>query len=177
MKQIVILIVGLVLSQVAFAQKINSQKSKIEFEVNNMGKVVNGTILNLKGLVNFDKNNLGASGFNATVAPSTIRTGSRGRDKHLQKNDFFGVAVFPEIKMVGKSLKKTETGYEALATLTIRDISKEVMIPFSVIEGKEQLTLTGNFSLKRKDYQLGEKVGKDSIGLEVTVQIYCVVDL
>ena len=177
MKQLLVFALSLFLIQGTFAQKINTKDSKVEFEVSNMGKMVQGTVLNVKGTVNFDENNLAKSTFEATADPKTINTQSKGRDKHLQKDDFFGTATFPEIKMVSKSIKKTENGYEATATLTIRDVEMEVVVPFTVTKKGNQQVLEGNFSVTRKTFKLGEKMEEGSIGLEVAVKIMAVVDV
>lgn len=177
MKELLLLTIALLFAQVTFAQKIDTEASKIEFEVSNMGKIVKGTLLNLKGTVNFDANNLDASSFDATVDPATVDTKSKGRDKHLQKDDFFGVATYPTVKVRSNKITKTETGYEAAATLTIRDISTDLTIPFTIEKEGEQQHLMGTFLIQRKEYGLGDKMGAGSIGLEVTVHIDCFVNL
>lgn len=176
MKPLLLTIWGLLLGTSIFAQKINSKESKVTFEVTNMGKVVQGTILNMSGQVHFDAQNIEMASFEASIDPKTIQTGNRGRDKHLQKEDFLGVAHFPTITIHSKKIVQTETGYKAIAMLTIRDISLEVQIPFEATQTEKQQQLTGNFTIQRKDFQLGEKVGEHSIGLEVSISIYCVVD-
>lgn len=176
MKQVFIIIASLFLTQTLWAQSINTKASKVRFEVSNMGKTVEGTILNVKGTVYLDEGNLGGSTFEATVDPRTINTGSKGRDKHLHKDDFFGIATFPEIKMVSKSITKTDMGYQAEATLTIRDVSMDVVIPFTAEHKDNQLHMNGNLTVQRKDFKLGEKMGEGSIGLDVKVFIEVVVD-
>jgi polyisoprenoid-binding protein YceI len=142
-----------------------------------MGKTVKGTLSKLEGTVNFDAENLETSKFEAMVDPSTVETKSKGRDKHLQKDDFFGVTTYPTVKLSSTKITKTETGYEAEATLTIRDVSTPVTIPFTIEKENNQQHLIGTFMIERKKYGLGEKMGAGSIGLEVSVHIDCFVDL
>jgi polyisoprenoid-binding protein YceI len=177
MKKLLLFALALCFAQITFAQKIDTKVSKVTFEVSNMGKIVKGTMLNLVGTVNFDADNLETSSFEATIDPSTVDTESKGRDKHLQKDDFFGVATFPVVKVSSDKLTKTETGYEAAATLTIRDVSTPITIPFTVEEQEGQQHLIGTLMIERKKYALGEKMGAGSIGLEVKVDIDCIVDL
>jgi polyisoprenoid-binding protein YceI len=175
MKQLLLFAIVLCFSQITFAQKVDSEASKVEFEVSNMGKTVKGMLLNLKGTVNFAASSLETSNFEVTVDPSTVNTEDKGRDKHLQKDDFFGVATFPTIKVSSEKITKTETGYEAEATLTIRDVSTPITIPFTVEEDGGQQHLNGTFMIERKKYGLGEKMSPGSIGLEVKVGIHCIV--
>lgn len=176
MKQYLFVVMGLFLIQAVFAQKIDPQYSKVEFEVSNMGKIVKGTILNVKGTVNFEPENIENAMFDATVDPSTIDTKSKGRDKHLQKNDFFDAKNFPEIRIKSDKIVQKNFNYEAMATLTIKDISIPVVIPFTVAEEGKQKKFVGSFSLKRKDYELGEKINGKLIGLDVKVMIECLVE-
>lgn len=177
MKQLFLVAISLLLVQGAFAQTINVKESKVVFEVMNRGSLVTGTILNVKGEVNLDEGNLDASNFSATVAPASIDTESGKRDAHLQKDDFFGAENFPLIKMESKKITKTDEGYEATATLMIRDVSMEVTIPFTLkTEGSKQ-TLEGSLSVQRKDYKLGVQMDEKSIGFDVAVRVTCVVDV
>lgn len=177
MKKLLLLVITLCFGQAIFAQTIDSKNSIVKFEVSNMGRNVKGTLSNLEGTVNFDAENLEASSFKATVDPSTVKTKSKGRDKHLQKDDFFGVATYPTVTVSADKITKTETGYEAKGTLTIRDVSTPVTIPFTVENEKDKQHLMGTFVIKRKKYDLGKKMGAGAIGLEVTVHIDCYVDL
>jgi polyisoprenoid-binding protein YceI len=177
MKQLLLFTLALCFAQTTFAQTIDSKTSKVKFEVSNMGKTVEGTLLNLNGTVNFDAENLETSSFEATIDPSTVNTKSKGRDKHLQKDDFFGVAIYPTVKVSSNKITKTETGYEAEATLTIRDVELTVKIPFTIEEEEGLQHLMGIFTIERKEYGLGETMSAGSIGLEVTVHIDCFVKL
>lgn len=177
MKQLLLCTLSLFFAQIMLAQTIDTKASKVEFEVSNMGKTVKGTLLNLKGTVKFDANNLETSTFEATVDPSTVDSKSKGRDKHLQKDVFFDVATYPTVSISSNKITKTETGYEAFATLTIKDISAEITIPFTVEKKGDQQHLMGTFMIQRKEYGLGEKMGAGSIGLEITVHIDCFVNL
>ncbi len=176
MKITALIIISLLYSINTFAQSINVKESKVEFNVMNRGSVVTGTMLNLKGTVNFDKKDLTGSDFTASVAPATVDTKSSGRDKHLQKDDFFGTTEFPLISMQSKEILKTDVGFQAVAELSIRDLKKEVRFPFTVKQEGNKQILEGTVKIQRKDFSLGEKIEEKSIGLEVTVQIYCVVN-
>ena len=124
------------------------------------------------------KNDLDNSTFKATVDPATINTKSSGRDKHLQKDDFFGTNSFPLIHMSSKKIIKTEKGFMAIAELQIRDFKTEVKLPFKLsFNADNQQVLQGEFTLNRLDYNLGEQIGEQSIGFEVDIAIYCVVTI
>lgn len=157
------------------AQTINTKTSYITFEVLNMGKTVQGTMKGMRGSVQLDPNDLAAAKFDATIDPSSVDSGVKGRDKHLQRKDYFDVATFPTVRMVSKSITQTAEGYEAVATLSIKGVEQEVVVPFTVTnQGKEWLW-EGSFSLQRKEYNLATDTGKALVGLEIKVHIHAIV--
>ena len=64
--------------------------------------------------------------FTAKVA--SIDTQNDNRDNHLKGDDFFNAEKYPEIKFVGKLVKKGGA-YTADGKLTLRDVTKDVSFP------------------------------------------------
>jgi len=64
-----------------------------------------------------------------TLKTASIFTDNEMRDKHLKSDDFLNVEKFPDIIFVSKSFKKKRGNkYEVKGVLTIRDVSKEVVL-------------------------------------------------
>ncbi len=65
---------------------------------------------------------------NATIAFSaktdSVNTKNTDRDAHLRSDDFFNSEKFPEMRFVSKSF----AGGELIGDLTIRDVTKEVVL-------------------------------------------------
>jgi len=61
--------------------------------------------------------------FSARIA--SINTGNDKRDGHLQADDFFNAAAFPELTFKG-TLEKEGSAYYLVGDFTIRDISRKV---------------------------------------------------
>lgn len=158
------------------AQKIDTKNSKIEFNVINRGVKVTGSILNIKGEVNFDKKDVSGSDFNAKADISTINTNNDGRDKHLLKADFFFKDKFPEISMQSTSIKATDEGYNADCILKIKDFESKLNIDFKVEEKDNIQILTSEFKLNRLDYDLGQKISEKSVAFDIDVKIVCYVN-
>jgi polyisoprenoid-binding protein YceI len=94
--------------------------------------------------------------FTAKVA--SIDTQNEMRDNHLKGDDFFNAEKFPEIKFVGKLVKKGNT-YSADGKLTLRDITKDVSFPVKYMGTIKtaQFTKAGfklNGTINRFDYNL-----------------------
>lgn len=141
--------------------------SKIGFNIKNFGINTDGRLTGLKGSIVFDPANIGASFVDVTVNTTTIDTDNDKRDKHLRGTDYFNVAQFPTIRIHGKpSLTKTGT-YILSANLTIRGVSKQMLIPFKATPQNGGWLFTGNFDINRLDF----KVGKESMVLSDIVKV------
>lgn len=141
--------------------------SKIGFNIKNFGMNTDGRLTGLKGSIVFDPANIGASFVDVTVNTTTIDTDNDKRDKHLRGTDYFNVAQFPTIRINGKpSLTKTGT-YVLSANLTIRGVSKQMLIPFKATPQNGGWLFTGNFDINRLNF----KVGKESMVLSDIVKV------
>lgn len=159
------------------SQSIDSEQSKVFFNVMNRGAKVNGTIMNIKGVVNFDELDLKASSFKATLDASTIKTDNDGRDLHLNKADFFNTENFPEISMESDEIYLDKNGFMANCTLKIKDIEQAVSIPFTQEILDKVQVYESTFSLNRLKFDLGTQINEKSVGFEVQVTIYCEVPM
>ncbi|NML63869.1 YceI family protein [Hymenobacter sp. RP-2-7] len=126
----------------------------VRFEIVNAGFTVQGTLGGLQAMGQFDPAQLAQAHIRATVPVSTIQTGISLRDKHLQKPDYFDAAQFPVLSMQSTAFRSLGGGqYEGTFTLTIKGISHEVRVPFTVSAARE---LQGSFHLNRLDYGIGK---------------------
>ena len=94
--------------------------------------------------------------FTAKVA--SIDTQNENRDNHLKGDDFFNAEKYPEIKFVGKLVKKGGA-YTADGKLTLRDVTKDVSFPVKYMGTIKtaQFTKAGfklNGTINRFDYNL-----------------------
>jgi polyisoprenoid-binding protein YceI len=152
-----------------FAQAV---RSSITFEIKNLGITTGGTIGGLSAKVHFNPANLASSTLEASVDVSTINTDNSGRDEHLRSDDFFDVARYPKISLKSVSFKhKSGNNYTGTFTLTIKDKSKQIEIPFTFLDKGNTVEFKGTFKINRLDYG----VGSSSMVLsdDVTVNIDC----
>ena len=129
--------------------------AEIRFQITNAGFTVDGTLSGLEATVHFDPAHLEQARIRAAVPVNTIKTGISLRDKHLQKPDYFDAEQYPTITLQSTSFRKTgREQYEGVFTLTIKGISHEVKLPFTVSAAHE---FRGNLRINRLDYNLGKK--------------------
>jgi polyisoprenoid-binding protein YceI len=158
------LLVPLLLS----AQSIKPE-NPIQFKIKNAGITVDGTISDWEVVVDFDPKKLGQSSIRGTANPASIQTGIKLRDKHLQGREYFHIQKYPEVKLQSKSFKTSgKNAFIGIFELQIRDVKKEVEIPFTVIQTGKQRKFKGEFVIDRLDFGLGEK----SLVLSDEVRVY-----
>ena len=154
----------------AWAQTIDATKSYVAFSISKLDvNTVEGQFTGMTGKVKFNESNPLKSSFDVCVDASTVKTDSEKRDKHLKTEDFFHVTKFPNICFKSKKVVKTDAGYSVEGSLTMIGVTKNVSIPFSYANK----TLTGNFIVKRGDFNLAPSKGALQIGEEVTLKIVC----
>jgi polyisoprenoid-binding protein YceI len=143
----------------AIAQTIPQFVSgKVEFKIKNMGFTVNGTMgVNSIQLKQPSANSTTWS-IEGSADPATISTGINLRDKHLKKADYFDTANFPAISLQSTAIvMKGKNNYEGKFNLTIKAITKKVIIPFTIAKNNQSINMEGEFTINRLDYKLGEE--------------------
>jgi polyisoprenoid-binding protein YceI len=173
--------VGLFLVSSAFsADKYNIDKShtRIGFAVKHMLlSTVRGEFSDYSGTVIFDEKNVANSSVEGTVKVASISTNSEKRDNHLRSGDFFNAEKFPEIKFKSKKIIKDGSDYVMIADFTMRDVTKEIKVPFKVVgtitdqKGSKRIGIEAEFKINRKDYGVSWSRTMDNGGLVVSDEV------
>jgi polyisoprenoid-binding protein YceI len=143
----------------SFSQsKYTVTKSTINFKIKNLGINTGGSISGFKGDILFDPAHLDASSIEASVETNTINTENGTRDEHLKSDSYFDVAKYPKITIKSISLKhKSSDSYTGTFSLTIKDRTNTVDIPFTYTESGNTASFKGTLQIKRSDYGVGGK--------------------
>jgi polyisoprenoid-binding protein YceI len=159
MKVAFTIVLLLILSCPGYCQKeIAFVPTPINFIIKNAGLEVNGFIEGLEGFILMDSQTGSPIKIEGTIDPNTIQTGITLRDNHLKKADYFYVKEFPKIRMTSTLITKKGKGkYIGNFDLMIKDIKKNIAIPFTLSEKNSVYALKGGFSINRLDFNLGEK--------------------
>jgi len=141
----------------------------IRFEVRNAGLPVRGTIGGLEAAICFDPAAPESGSMVASVDPATIETGIGMRDRHLQRRGWFEVAKYGRITMRSIRLWRSDAGFSGRFLLRMRDVEREVNIPFVFEHSRSHARVHGSLALDRLDWGIG---GKSAIlGDEVSVRV------
>ncbi|MDX2172012.1 MAG: YceI family protein [Bacteroidota bacterium] len=130
--------------------------SKITFKIKNAGFNVDGTFGGLKAKINFDASKSYSNTIEASVDAKTLNSGNSGRDGHLKKEEYFGVDKFPIISLTGTTFAKQPDGsFKGYFKLTLKNTTKDIVIPFTFVEKEGKGTFKGGFTINRLDYGVG----------------------
>ncbi|MDZ7808078.1 MAG: YceI family protein [Gracilimonas sp.] len=161
---------------------IDKAHSAVNFKVTHFFTPVNGEFKDYEATVNFDPENLEESMIDVKIMVNSIDTKNEKRDGHLKTPDFFNAEKWPHITFKSDNIEKTgDNEFVANGTLTIKDVSKEVALPFTLLgvmdnpmqEGKLVAGITASILVDRTDYTVGTgNWASDAvIGDEVTVDL------
>ena len=131
--------------------------SKIAFSIKNFGVAVNGTFKGLQGEVRFDPANPEVALFDMSLEVKTIQTGIARRDRHLRSDDYFDVERYPTITVKSEKVTagKEKGSYVLHGKLTMKEVTKEVEIPFTAKQVNGGYQFDGSFRLNRLEYKIG----------------------
>ncbi len=126
-----------------------------------------GTIKGLKATISFDKNDLKNSKIIAFVEAKTIDTGNPSKNYSATGPDVLMADKFPSISFESTSIIKAGDHYEAIGKLTIKDIAKEIKIPFVF----EKEVFNGGFIIDTKDFNFTHPHVPNEISVFFTIPV------
>lgn len=158
--------------------RILAGDSRIEFEGTQMGAPFKGHFGTFSGRIFFDPANLAASSAAITIDTGSADAASPDRNKYLRMPDWFNVDAFPQARFVTTAIEKGlgNNQYVARGDLTIRDVTLPVVLPFTLEFGKadsgaDQVKMTGETTINRLDYGVGQGQWTDTKTVENLVKL------
>jgi polyisoprenoid-binding protein YceI len=137
--------------------KIDAAKSRLGFTGTMAGLPFEGRFRHWEGRISFDPAEADHGRAAVTVDMSSAETGDRQRDEALPQRDWFDAKTFPNATFEAQSFRsKAGTSYEAVGTLTIRDVKKQVAMPTTIEVSGNHLHARGHLDLVRTDYGVGQ---------------------
>lgn len=150
------------------AQTWNVQTANTAFQASMFGADVNGTFKGFKGTVVFDPLHPETASISGSVDAATLSTNNNLRDRHLKEKDqFFQVAKHPRVYMKSTKIEKTAAGYTGTFDLTIKTITKSVVIPFTFTKTGANALMKAAVEINRKDW----KFGGNTLGMSDKVEL------
>lgn len=163
--------------------EIDRNHSRIGFAVRHMGvATVRGEFTEYEGHILLDAQDITRSTAEVVIRSASIDTRNERRDNHLRSDDFFNAERFPTITFSGTHVEDNGDELVLVGDLTIRDVTKQVGIPFTLngpleLGGRKRLGVEGELLINRKEFNLlwnnmveGISVVNDDVRLEIAIE-------
>lgn len=163
--------------------EIDRTHSRVGFAVRHMGvATVRGEFRDFEGHLLLNTADITKSTVSIVIRTATIDTGNERRDNHLRSDDFFNAEQYPTITFETRRVEQGADGYVLVGDLTIRDVTKEVHIPFELngpitLGDRQRLGAEGSVQVNRKDFKLmwnnmveGVNVVSDDVRIELAIE-------
>jgi polyisoprenoid-binding protein YceI len=153
--------------------KIIPELSRLTFSATQTGDAFTGEFKRFTTSIQLDPSDVSTAHIEVVVDMASADAKDEQRNQALPNNEWFGTSQFATAVFRSDSVKKLEDGsYEAAGTLTIRDVSRPVTLPFTLDIDGDTGRAFGEIKLMRTDFNVGtgEEWGNGKwVGLDVTV--------
>jgi polyisoprenoid-binding protein YceI len=164
---------------------LDKAHSNIGFSVKHMViSRVTGNFKKFDVLFNATKDDFTDGYVEATIDAASINTDNEKRDQHLQSDDFFNAAKYPQIKFKSSSFRKIGgSKYQITGAMTIRDVTKQVTFDAEYNGtvkspwGATVCSWSATTSINRFDYNLKWSKAIETGGLIVGDMVTITLDL
>ncbi len=141
--------------------KIDPLHSDIAFKVKHMMiSTVNGCFQKFDATMTSEKEDFSDAEITFECDVDSISTNIGDRDAHLKSDDFFSAHLYPKITFKSTSVVKTGDSWQVNGDLTIRDVTKNVMLIGSY--NGNDVDLYGN---TKHGFELDGKINRSDFGL------------
>ena len=165
--------------------RIDPAHTTVSFKVRHLGVTwVQGEFQRVSGRVSYDRKNPGASAADIVIDADSINTRNARRDNHLRNDDFLLVEKHPTITFKSKSVKNAGSdGLDLVGDLTIRGVTREVVLKVADISGEVKLRGTVKMGasattrINRKDFGVKYNRLLEAGGLVVGDEVRIAIDV
>ena len=163
--------------------QIDPAHAFVNFTISHFMGKARGSFTDVSGTITYDETDVTKSSVEVVIKTASIHTGVQGRDTHLRSADFFDVEKFPEMIFKSKRVEKRGSGLVAVGDLTVRGVTKEVVMPFTLSgpikdplpAGIKRLLVESSLKVDRRDFGITWSRVTDAgvlfVGNDVTIEI------
>jgi polyisoprenoid-binding protein YceI len=152
---------------------IQAAGSSLRFSFTQLGAEGSGQFRKFTTGFTYADGNPAAGSLEVTIDIASLDTQDGERDEALKAAELFDTKEHPTATYVAKTLARGPTGgLEAVGKLTLRGVSKDLRLPLTLKTTADGLELSGQTSIKRLDYGVGQGEWRstESVGDDVKIQ-------
>lgn len=160
---------------------VDAVHSEIGFKVRHLASKSVGRFNEFTGEILVDPQDPSTMSFTGKIQVASIETHNEKRDAHLRSPEFFDVEKYPEMTFTSKKTAKKGDRYEISGDLSLRDVTKEVVLTVEVLGftptpwGTTNAGFEASGKINRKDFGVNWNKALDQggfvLGDEVEIHI------
>ena len=160
---------------------VDARTSSLTFTVTQVGSIVSGRFPTWTGEIVLHPAALAAARIDIKIDTRAVTANNTDVDSLLKGPNFLAIQKFPEARFVTTSITaKGGDRYEAQGKLTIRDVTRDAVLPFTLSIADDpsrpatlRASAKGRIVLKRLDYGVGQNewAATGQVANEVTVDL------
>lgn len=153
---------------------VDAAKSKLGFTVPWGGQPFNGVFRSWKADIDFDPADLAHSRAEITIDTGSEASGDSETDDGIKGAEGFATSQFPKaVFRTATFMHRNGNQYVATGTLSIKGISKNITLPFTLTLSGNTAHVVGHAQVIRTDFKVGtgEWAKPDPVAPAVTVNV------
>ncbi len=130
--------------------------SHVKFTASQQGTEFTGEFEQFDALINFKEDAIETANVTATINLGSVSAGDKDRDGALPGKEWFNVKAFPKAIFQSNNFVKTGANtYEARGTLTMKDKTQALTLPFTLDITGAKAEMAGTVTLDRTLWEVG----------------------
>lgn len=134
--------------------KLDGRNTEIGFVGSKKDGKHEGGFRALKGTISTKDNNPLSAQFKVDIDMKSMYTDNDKLTDHLKNADFFNVTKFPMARFASTKVEKNGNKFDVHGKLTIKNITKDVVIPATIEVSGPGITMESSFEINRHDWQI-----------------------
>ena len=138
---------------------ITTENSKVEFVAAKVTRSHNGSFKKFSGTIDLVNNKPEGSRVSIDIEANSVETDEPDLTKHLQTPDFFDVAKYPKATFDSTKIEPGSNdlgrqSYMVTGNFELHGIKKAITFPATIQIANDKVTVSAEFSINRKDWNL-----------------------
>ena len=153
-------------------QRLLADRSEIAFTSRQMGVPVSGHFGSFDADIAFDPKHPEAAQIRIGIDMASVTLASAEAEAELALPGWFDSRRRPRAQFVSGSVKALGGGrFEVAGKLTIKDVTREIVVPVTLLMASDATVASGSFTLKRLDFRIGDGEWGDTSLVADEVQV------
>lgn len=137
--------------------QVDYAHSRLGFTGDQSGAKFDGAFKKFTAQISFDPAHPEAGNISVTVDTASAVTGDSDRDSYLPQDAWFKTRMFPAATFTATKFRRTgDNAYEAAGALTLKGITRDLAVPFTLTPEGDHWRAQGHVVLMRNDFSIGE---------------------